>query len=110
MFNRKYNNPAAYLVPMEPPPTPKPTISTPPTSDATGQSSQFPGVLYLVLTGLIDSALPAAGPWAVAGKALSYLVKLGPIIWWVMPVPALTPPSPAGALRFTPQQPNIPFP
>ncbi|KAJ9064765.1 hypothetical protein DSO57_1026953 [Entomophthora muscae] len=82
---------------MEPPLTPKPTISTPPTSDATGQSSQFLGVLYLELTGLIDSVLQVAGPWAVAGKALSYLIKLGHIIWWAMPVPALTSPSPAGA-------------
>ncbi|KAJ9090431.1 hypothetical protein DSO57_1002739 [Entomophthora muscae] len=82
---------------MEPPLTPKPTISTPPTSDATGQSSQFLGVLYLALTGLIDSAFPAAGPWAVARKALSYLVNLGLIIWWAMSVPASTPPSPAGA-------------
>ncbi|KAJ9088550.1 hypothetical protein DSO57_1021930 [Entomophthora muscae] len=57
---------------------PNPTISTPPTSDATGQSSQFLGVLYLALTGLIVSALPAAGPWSVAEKALFYLVKLGP--------------------------------
>ncbi|KAJ9058934.1 hypothetical protein DSO57_1007337 [Entomophthora muscae] len=62
---------------MEPPPTPKPTISTPSTSNAAGQSSHFLGVLYLGLTGLIDSALPAAGSWAVTGKALSYLVKLG---------------------------------
>ncbi|KAJ9083580.1 hypothetical protein DSO57_1033386 [Entomophthora muscae] len=84
---------------MKPPLTPKPTISTPPTSGATGQNSQFLGVLYLALTGLIDFALPAAGPWAVAGKALSYLVKLGPIIWWAMPVPALTPLSPTGAPR-----------
>ena len=30
IFNGEYNNPAAYLVPMELPPTPKPTISTPP--------------------------------------------------------------------------------
>ncbi|KAJ9067191.1 hypothetical protein DSO57_1002254 [Entomophthora muscae] len=82
---------------MEPPPTPKPIISTPPTSDATGQSSQFLGVLYLELTGLIDSALPAAGPWAVVGKALSYLVKLSPIIWWAMPVLASAPPSSEGA-------------
>ncbi|KAJ9064181.1 hypothetical protein DSO57_1033119 [Entomophthora muscae] len=73
----------------------------PPTSDASGQSSQFLGVLYLALTGLIDSALPADRPWAVAGKDLSYLLKLGPIIWWAMPVPALTPPSPAGAPRVT---------
>ncbi|KAJ9064315.1 hypothetical protein DSO57_1031967 [Entomophthora muscae] len=100
IFNGKYNNPAAYLVPMELPLTPKPTISTP-TYDATGQSSQFLGVLYLVLTGLIGSALPAAGPWAVAVKALSYLVKLGPVIWWAMSVPALTPPSPAGAPRYS---------
>ncbi|KAJ9083688.1 hypothetical protein DSO57_1032293 [Entomophthora muscae] len=85
----------------EPPPTPKPTISTPPTSDATGQSSQFLGVLYLALTWLIDSAFPAAGPWAVAEKALSYLLKLGPIIWWAMPVPALTPPSLAGAPQYS---------
>ncbi|KAJ9089946.1 hypothetical protein DSO57_1007765 [Entomophthora muscae] len=86
---------------MEPPPTPKLTISTPSTSDSTGQSSQFLGVLYLALTGLTDSALPAAGPWAVAGKALSYLLKLGPIIWWAMPVPASTPPSPAGAPQYS---------
>ncbi|KAJ9073866.1 hypothetical protein DSO57_1011981 [Entomophthora muscae] len=86
---------------MEPPPTPKPTLSTPPTSDATGQSSQFLGVLYLALTGLIDSVLPVADPWAVDGKALSYLLKLGPIIWWAMQVPALTPPSPAGASQYS---------
>ncbi|KAJ9074255.1 hypothetical protein DSO57_1008241 [Entomophthora muscae] len=86
---------------MGPPLTPKPTISTPPISDATGQSSQFLGVLYLALTGLIDSALPAAGPWAMAGKALSYLVKLGLIIWWAMLVPALTLPSPAGAPQYS---------
>ncbi|KAJ9058805.1 hypothetical protein DSO57_1008335 [Entomophthora muscae] len=86
---------------MEPPLTPKPTISTPPTSDATGQSSQFLGVLYLAHTGLIDSVLLEAGPWAVDGKALSYLVKLSPIIWWAMPVPALTPPSPAGAPQYS---------
>ncbi|KAJ9048409.1 hypothetical protein DSO57_1035379 [Entomophthora muscae] len=84
---------------MEPPLTPKPSVSTLPTSEATGQSSQFLGVLYMTLTGLIDSALSAAGPWAVAGKALSYLVKLGPIIWWAMPVPASVPPSPEGAIH-----------
>ncbi|KAJ9054454.1 hypothetical protein DSO57_1014293 [Entomophthora muscae] len=84
---------------MELPLKPKLTISTP-ISDSTGQSSQFLGVLYLALTGLIDSASPAAGPWAVAGKALSYLVKLGPIIWWAMPVPVSAPPSPEGASHY----------
>ncbi|KAJ9090094.1 hypothetical protein DSO57_1006163 [Entomophthora muscae] len=42
------------------------------------QSSQFLEVPYLALTGLIYSSLPAAGSWAVAGKALFYLAKLGP--------------------------------
>ncbi|KAJ9089417.1 hypothetical protein DSO57_1013355 [Entomophthora muscae] len=89
------------LVPHGTAPNTQTNYLNPPTSDATGQSSQFLGVLYLALTGLIDSALPAAGPWAVAEKALSYLVKLGPIIWWAMSVPALTPPSPDGALRYS---------
>ncbi|KAJ9075689.1 hypothetical protein DSO57_1033531 [Entomophthora muscae] len=107
IFNGKYNNPAAYLVPMEPPLTPKPSTSVPPTSDATGQSSKFLGVLYLELTGWISSALPAARPWAVAGKALSYLVKLGPIIWWAMPVPASAPPSPEEASKYSRYPDNI---
>ncbi|KAJ9052597.1 hypothetical protein DSO57_1032613 [Entomophthora muscae] len=101
IFNRKYKNPAAYLVPMRPPLTPKPTISIPPTSDATGQSIQFLRVMYLALTGLIDSALPAAGTWAVAGKAFSYLVKLGLIIWWAIQVPAYTPHSPEGTSQYS---------
>ncbi|KAJ9079171.1 hypothetical protein DSO57_1038172 [Entomophthora muscae] len=37
----------------------------------------------------------------MAGKALSYLVKLVPIIWWVMPVPASAPPSPEGASQYS---------
>ncbi|KAJ9069354.1 hypothetical protein DSO57_1019354 [Entomophthora muscae] len=79
----------------------KPTILSPPTSDAAGQSSQFLGVVYLELTGLIDSALPVAGPWDVSGKALSCLVKLSPIIWWAMPLLASTPPSLAGASQYS---------
>ncbi|KAJ9049556.1 hypothetical protein DSO57_1023242 [Entomophthora muscae] len=101
IFNGKYNNPAAYLVPIGPPLTPKSTISTPPTSDATGQNSHLLGVLYLAFTGLIDSTLSVAWPWAVAEKALSYLVKLGPVLWWAMPVPALNPHSPTGAQQYS---------
>ncbi|KAJ9086601.1 hypothetical protein DSO57_1002323 [Entomophthora muscae] len=99
IFNIKYNNSATYLVPMEPSLTLKLSVSIPPTSDVTGQNSQFLGVLYLALTGLNDSAFPAAGPWAVVGKALSYLVKLGPIIWLAMPVHICSPPLPEGALH-----------
>ncbi|KAJ9050588.1 hypothetical protein DSO57_1038739 [Entomophthora muscae] len=100
IFNRKYNNPSAYLIPMKPSLPPKPIISTP-TSDVTGQNSQFLGGLYLALTGLINSALPEAGPWAMTGKALSHLVKLGHIIWWTMPVPASAPPSPKVTSQYS---------
>ncbi|KAJ9067445.1 hypothetical protein DSO57_1039035 [Entomophthora muscae] len=100
IFNRKYNNPSTYLIPMKPSLPPKPIISTP-TSDATGQNSQFLRGLYLAITGLINYFLPAAGPWAVAGKALSHLVKLGLIIWWTMPVPASAHPSPKGASQYS---------
>ncbi|KAJ9065920.1 hypothetical protein DSO57_1014754 [Entomophthora muscae] len=37
----------------------------------------------------------------MAGLALSYLVKLGLIIWWAMPVPAATPFSPVGAPQYS---------
>ncbi|KAJ9078709.1 hypothetical protein DSO57_1003980 [Entomophthora muscae] len=67
-------------------------LNPPHTSDTTGQSSQFLGVLYLVLTGLIESILPAAEPWAMAGQALSYLV---------MPIPASAPHSPEEASQYS---------
>ncbi|KAJ9085709.1 hypothetical protein DSO57_1011411 [Entomophthora muscae] len=37
----------------------------------------------------------------LGGKALFYLVKLGSIIWWAMPVPASTPPSPEVASQYS---------
>ncbi|KAJ9050610.1 hypothetical protein DSO57_1013025 [Entomophthora muscae] len=73
----------------------------PSTSDAIGQSSLFLGALYLALKVLINSTLPAAGPWAVVGKTFSYLVKLGPIMWWAMLVPTSAPPSPEEASRYS---------
>ncbi|KAJ9066354.1 hypothetical protein DSO57_1010308 [Entomophthora muscae] len=109
IFNRKYNSPTAYLIPMKPPPTPKLTVSSPHTSDASGQSSQFLGGLYMTLSGLIESDLPATGPWAMAGKALFYLVKLGSIIWWTMLVPASDPPFSEGASKSSwyPETPSL---
>ncbi|KAJ9084041.1 hypothetical protein DSO57_1028245 [Entomophthora muscae] len=100
IFNKKCKNYSAYLVPMEPPLTSKPTTSALPFSVTTRQSSHFLRVLYLTLTGLIDSALPSAGLWAVAGKALFYLIKLGSIIWCAMPVPNSAPLLSEGAAHF----------
>ncbi|KAJ9051335.1 hypothetical protein DSO57_1005623 [Entomophthora muscae] len=80
---------------------PKSTASALPTPNATGQRSQFLGVLYVEHTSVIDSAFPAAGSWSVVGKAFSCLIKSGPIFWWAMPVPASVPSSPDDAVQYT---------
>ncbi|KAJ9075396.1 hypothetical protein DSO57_1036519 [Entomophthora muscae] len=41
---------------------------------------------------------------------LSYLLKLGPIIWWAMPVPASAPTSPEGASQYSWYPDSIYFP
>ncbi|KAJ9067514.1 hypothetical protein DSO57_1038335 [Entomophthora muscae] len=57
-------------------------------------STQIFGVMYITLTGLIDSMVPASGPCALLGKSLSYIVKLAPILWWALPAePAGCPPA-----------------
>ncbi|KAJ9053443.1 hypothetical protein DSO57_1024061 [Entomophthora muscae] len=38
-------------------------------------SAQIFGVIYITLTSLIDSMVPASGPRALLGKFLSYIVK-----------------------------------
>ncbi|KAJ9051743.1 hypothetical protein DSO57_1002006 [Entomophthora muscae] len=57
------------------------------------------GVMYITLTGLIDSMVPTSGPWAILGKLLSYIVKLAPILWWALPA------GPVGRLPTSPQEP-----
>ncbi|KAJ9060887.1 hypothetical protein DSO57_1026204 [Entomophthora muscae] len=48
-------------------------------------STQLFKVMYITLNELVDSMVPYNGPWAVLGKSLSYIVKLGPILWWALP-------------------------
>ncbi|KAJ9058001.1 hypothetical protein DSO57_1017150 [Entomophthora muscae] len=62
-------------------------------------STQIFGVMYITLTGLIDSMAPTSRPWAILGKLLSYIVKLAPILWWALPA------GPAGRLPASPQEP-----
>ncbi|KAJ9066621.1 hypothetical protein DSO57_1007696 [Entomophthora muscae] len=64
-------------------------------------STQIFGVMYITLTGLIDSMVPVSGPWAVLGKLLSYIVKLAPILWWALSA------GPAGRLPASSQEPPI---
>ncbi|KAJ9056002.1 hypothetical protein DSO57_1037566 [Entomophthora muscae] len=62
-------------------------------------STQIFGVLYITLTSLIDSMVPARRPWALLGKFLSYIVKLAPILWWALPA------GPVGCLPESSQEP-----
>ncbi|KAJ9061310.1 hypothetical protein DSO57_1021882 [Entomophthora muscae] len=63
---------------------------------------QLFGVIYITLTGLVDSMVPSNGPWAILDKSLSYIVKLAPIIWQAIPsgpadhLPANSQEPPAG--------------
>ncbi|KAJ9079369.1 hypothetical protein DSO57_1036085 [Entomophthora muscae] len=83
---------------MTPPHTLRP--NRPQDSVATDESTstQIFGVMYITLTGLIDSMVPTSGPWAILGKLLSYIVKLAPILWWALPA------GPAGRLPTSSQE------
>ncbi|KAJ9069574.1 hypothetical protein DSO57_1017205 [Entomophthora muscae] len=48
------------------------------------------GIVYITLTGVIDTIVPAAGPWSWVGKSMSYLIKLAPILWWALPTQSAT--------------------
>ncbi|KAJ9050870.1 hypothetical protein DSO57_1010209 [Entomophthora muscae] len=43
------------------------------------------GVLYITLTGLMDSTVLNTGLWSLMGQYLSYVIKLAPILWWALP-------------------------
>ncbi|KAJ9058354.1 hypothetical protein DSO57_1013203 [Entomophthora muscae] len=84
---------------MTPPLTLRP--NRPQKSVATNESTttQIFGMMYIILTGLIDSMVPVSRPWAVLGKLLSYIVKLAPILWWALPT------GPADCLPASSQEP-----
>ncbi|KAJ9050586.1 hypothetical protein DSO57_1013188 [Entomophthora muscae] len=42
-------------------------------------------IVYITLTGVIDTIILAAGPWSWVGKSVSYLFKLAPLLWWAFP-------------------------
>ncbi|KAJ9054832.1 hypothetical protein DSO57_1010246 [Entomophthora muscae] len=74
---------------MEPPVTPKPmpaaTTKLPPI-----HTNKLFGIVYITLMGVIDTIVPAAGPWLWVGKSMSYLIKLVPILWWTLPTQTAT--------------------
>ncbi|KAJ9055349.1 hypothetical protein DSO57_1004866, partial [Entomophthora muscae] len=43
------------------------------------------GIVYINLTGVIDTIVLTAGLWSWVRKLMSYLIKLVPILWWALP-------------------------
>ncbi|KAJ9065204.1 hypothetical protein DSO57_1022004 [Entomophthora muscae] len=43
------------------------------------------GIVYITLTGVIDTIIPGAGLWSWVRKSVSYLFKLAPLLWWALP-------------------------
>ncbi|KAJ9078308.1 hypothetical protein DSO57_1007862 [Entomophthora muscae] len=70
--------------PLKPPVTPKPMPASSPNlpTDHTGKLFR---IVYITLTGVIDSIIPATSPWSWVGKSFSYLFKLAPLLWWALP-------------------------
>ncbi|KAJ9053187.1 hypothetical protein DSO57_1026665 [Entomophthora muscae] len=48
-------------------------------------STQLFGVLYITLTGLVDSMVPNSRSWSLLGQSVYYIIKLAPILWWASP-------------------------
>ncbi|KAJ9064569.1 hypothetical protein DSO57_1029205 [Entomophthora muscae] len=51
----------------------------------TNHTGKLFGIVYITLTGVIDTIIPAASPWSWVGKSTSYLLKLAPLMWWALP-------------------------
>ncbi|KAJ9083905.1 hypothetical protein DSO57_1029834 [Entomophthora muscae] len=99
LFRDKCNYLPTYLVPMTLSLTLWPNRLQESVTTNESTSTQIFGVMYITLTGLIDSMVPASRPWALLGKLLSYIIKLAPILWWALPA------GPAGCLPASSQEP-----
>ncbi|KAJ9084772.1 hypothetical protein DSO57_1020716 [Entomophthora muscae] len=84
LFRDKYNFLPAYQIDMEPPVTPKPMPASAAKLPLDHTNKLF-GIIYITLTGVIDTIVPAAILWLWVGKSMSYLIKLAPILWWALP-------------------------
>ncbi|KAJ9060656.1 hypothetical protein DSO57_1028606 [Entomophthora muscae] len=85
LFKDKYNYLPVYFVLMTLPLIPRPDHPMKPTTAAETTSIQLLGVLYITLTGLVDSMVPNSRPWSLLGQSVSYIIKLEPILWWALP-------------------------
>ncbi|KAJ9069839.1 hypothetical protein DSO57_1014515 [Entomophthora muscae] len=63
-------------------------------NDTLDHTNKLFGIVYITLTGVIDTIVPAAGLWSWLGKSMSYFIKLAPIHWWALPTQSATYQSP----------------
>ncbi|KAJ9072424.1 hypothetical protein DSO57_1027651 [Entomophthora muscae] len=86
---------------MTSPLTPRPDCPLEPTAAAETTSTQLFEVLYITLTGLMDSVVPKSGPRSLLGQSVSYIIKLAPILWWALPAGLAAPcPEPPNASTY----------
>ncbi|KAJ9073798.1 hypothetical protein DSO57_1012549 [Entomophthora muscae] len=74
---------------MEAPVIPKP-MATSAAKLPLDHTNKLFGIVYITLTGVIDTIVPAVSLWLWVGKSMSYLIKLAPILWWALPTQSAT--------------------
>ncbi|KAJ9070989.1 hypothetical protein DSO57_1001763 [Entomophthora muscae] len=84
LFKDKYNYLPAYFVPMTLPSTLQSDHPMETLTAAKTTSTQLFGVLYITLTGMVDTMVPNSGLWSLLGKSISYIINLAPILWWAL--------------------------
>ncbi|KAJ9074859.1 hypothetical protein DSO57_1002290 [Entomophthora muscae] len=70
---------------MEAPLKPKPDRLHPTLGLTPPTANQYAGIAYITMAGLVDTIVPAAGPWVLVGQSAPYLIKLAPLLWWALP-------------------------
>ncbi|KAJ9076468.1 hypothetical protein DSO57_1025851 [Entomophthora muscae] len=86
---------------MTPPLTPQPNRPMEPPTGTETTSTQLFGVLYITLTGIVDTMVPNSGPWSLLRQSVSYIIKLAPILWWALPTgPAVLCPKSTNASTY----------
>ncbi|KAJ9048269.1 hypothetical protein DSO57_1036742 [Entomophthora muscae] len=88
LFRGNFNYLPAYNIHMEPPVTPKPMLTSSPNLP-TDHTGKLFGIVYITLTGVIDTIILDASLWSWVGKSISYLFKLAPLLWWSLPAKTL---------------------
>ncbi|KAJ9056854.1 hypothetical protein DSO57_1028572 [Entomophthora muscae] len=69
---------------MKAPPKYKPDRLNPTPGLTPPTANQYADIAYITLAGLVNTMVPAAGPWDLVGQSASYLIKLEPLLWWAL--------------------------